>query len=506
MNAGSLPPSPSQLHRHWRGRPQYRTPDAERAGSLNDGKKNIAYASGSFLYSVLDLRLALIVWLILGIAVSVRTVVRPSSHTVFPIFAASAQHWWGDSSLYDLYDGLDRFRYPPVFALFVTPFNSLGLTTGGILWSWLSIAVFVAGLRQYVRDVLPSEWTQQRISVFLMLGALGALRGLWNAQSNALIAGFVLLGSAALARAASEASRRRQAAGLYQTRGKPGTRDWWLAAVFLALAICLKLTPLAPVLLLMVLWPRQLAGRLLAVVAGLFLLPFLTRPPGIVFDHYGEWIDHLMESGNIRWIGFRDGWTVWIVLHHMLGGERGALFLGEPLASSWYHLVQLTSAAVVFLWCLWQRHRAKRLVLGPRWLIHVSLSMGLAWLMLLGPAVEHATYVFLAPPLLWAILEPRAWQHGRGVIWTSFTLIMVLGWGAVTRMLAPDWPIVLIALPAGTALFALWLIGYAQNCGIETHKQSLSSGESRSMTQPDLPPCTERWDETTIASRKAAIQ
>ena len=109
--------------------------------------------------SWLNLRLALLVWLILGAAVSVRTLVRPSHHTVFPIFAASAEHWWGNCSLYELYLGLDRFRYPPVFALFVTPFSALGLTGGGILWSWLSIAVFVAGLWQYVRDVIPSAWT-----------------------------------------------------------------------------------------------------------------------------------------------------------------------------------------------------------------------------------------------------------------------------------------------------------------------------------------------------------
>ncbi|HTU93227.1 MAG TPA: glycosyltransferase 87 family protein, partial [Gemmataceae bacterium] len=145
-----------------------------------------------------SLRLALIVWLILGIAVSVRTMVRPGSHTVFPIFAASAENWWGNRPLYELYAGLDRFRYPPVFALFVTPFSALGLTTGGILWGWASIAVFVAGLWRYLRDVVPSEWTRQRMAVFLILGALGALRGLWNAQSNALIAGLILLGSAAL--------------------------------------------------------------------------------------------------------------------------------------------------------------------------------------------------------------------------------------------------------------------------------------------------------------------
>jgi hypothetical protein len=463
MNSRSL--RASEWYRRWRGE-----------------AADAAHSRASWL----NPRLALIVWLILGAAVSVRTLVRPSSHTVFPIFAASAEHWWGDCSLYDLYLGLDRFRYPPVFALFVTPFSVLGLTSGGILWSWLSIAVFVLGLGQYVRDVIPSAWTRQRTAVFLILGGLGALRGLWNAQSNALIAGFVLLGAAALARAV--AGNRRTVGDSWQ---------WWLASLFFAAAVCLKLTPLAPVLLFVVLWPRQLAWRLLVVMAALFLLPFMTRPPDLVIDHYREWIDHLMESGNIRWIGFRDGWTIWIVVQHLLGGPGGDLSLGEPMDSLGYRLVQLASASAALVWCLWQRHRAGRLGLGSRWLVHVTLSMGLAWLMLFGPAVEHSTYVFLAPPLLWALLERRAWPLGKGLIWASFALIMVLGWGVVSRLLSPNWPVLLTALPAGTALFALWLLGYARNCGIENppEERNYQTAPARTVLARDALASAASWSK-----------
>ena len=66
-----------------------------------------------------------------------------------------------------------------------------------------------------------------------------------------------------------------------------------------------------------------------------------------------------------------------------------------------------------------------------------------------------------APPLTWC-----CWNVGPGrmvgeLIVAAFTLIMLLGWGALSRLL-PTWPILLISLPAGTALFALWLIGYAR--------------------------------------------
>jgi hypothetical protein len=400
------------------------------------------------------MHLVLGLWLILAVAVGVRTLVRPAAHTVFPIFAASAEHWWVNQSLYDLYPPLDHFRYPPVFAVLVTPFQLLGLTAGGILWTWFNMAVYVAGLLSFVRDVIPSAWTQRRTALFLALGALGALRGLWNAQSNALTVGLLLLGTAALVRAANIRSPSRSPAE---------SGAWWLAAFLLALAVCLKLTPLAPILLLCALWPRPLTGRLLAAMALIFLVPFLTRPPAVVLDHYRDWFDHLLHSGNGRWLGFRDGWTVWLVLRHLLGGESGPLALREPMDSAWYRLLQLTTAAAALGWCLWQQRRARSLGLGTRWLVHVTLSMGLAWLMLFGPAVEHATYVFLTAPLAWALLERQAWPHGQGLILAAFALIMILGWGAMTRLFSPEWPILLTALPAGTALYALWLIGYAQS-------------------------------------------
>jgi hypothetical protein len=222
----------------------------------------------------------------------VRTLVNPEKHTVFPIFAASAEHWWHDQSLYERYDDLDDyFRYPPVFAVCVTPFSRLGHTLGGILWTWLSLAVYAAGLWRFARDVVPSAWSPARTAVFLALGALGALRGLWNSQSNALVISLLLLATSALVR-----------------------RRWWGAAFLLAGSVWIKLTPLAPALLLCALWPRPLLGRFaLALVPGL-LLPFLTRPPEVVADHYREWATHLVSSSQERWPGFRDAWTAWLAV------------------------------------------------------------------------------------------------------------------------------------------------------------------------------------------------
>jgi hypothetical protein len=422
------------------------------------------------------LRLALALWLALGAAVTVRVLVRPASHSVFPIFALSSVHWWQDLPLYVKYPPLDYFRYPPVCAVALTPLSALGLRAGGVLWSWLGLAVLLLGLQRYARAVMAPAWTRRALALFLALAALGALRGLWNAQSNALVVGLLLLAGVQVA----------QAAGSEQERNGTG-RDWWLAAVLLAVAVWVKLTPLVPALLLCALWPRQLAGRFLVVLAAGGLLPFLTRPPAIVVQHYHDWLDHLTTTAGDRWLGFRDGWTVWLALEQMITGQSGPLPLREALDSLVYRVVQVFSGLAVLAWCLWQQRRG----LGPRLLTHVSLSMGMGWLMLFGPATEHATYVFLTPALCWGLVERDAWPRGRRLIGAAFVLVMILGWGALTRPLEPVVPLLVASLPLGAALFMAWLVGYAGSIACEEptvstwrDRQEIRKGKAR---VPHLP-------------------
>ena len=407
------------------------------------------------------LRLALALWLAVGLAVGVRTLIRPDSHTVFPIFASAVGHYWSDQPLYDRDAVLDDFRYPPTFAVAVTPLGLLGLRAGGILWSWLGLAVYGAGLWRFGRDVLPEaegKWSRSRTAALLVLGLLGALRGLWNAQSNALVMGLVLLAAAALVR-----------------------RRWWSAALLLGGAVWIKLTPLALALLFVALWPRRLALRLGVVLIVLALPPFVTRPPGLVLSHYADWAGHLAQSGPERWPGFRDAWTVWAAARHMASGQPGPLPLKAPLDSPVYRVIQLLSAAAVLAWCLAQQRRGA----GPARLVNGTLALGCAWLMLFGPAVEHATYVFLAPALAWALLQRHAWPRGRVLITASGVLVLLLGWGSLTRPLAERLPLVYAILPLGTALFVGWLIGYER---------------TRDATAVVMPLAAERTEPATLAA------
>ena len=381
------------------------------------------------------LRWVMALWVAVGVAVAVRTLVRPEQHTVFPLLASSADHWQADLPLYVKYEPFDYFRYPPVFAVAVGPLSALGLRLGGIVWGWLNLGIYGAGLWRLRRDVLPADWSPGRAAAFYALGLAGALRGLWNGQSNALAVGLLLLAAAGVAR-----------------------RRWLAGGALLAGAVWLKLTPLAPALLLCALWPRRLAAPFSLALAVGALVPFLSKPPATVVGHYREWVGHLADSSRERWPGFRDGWTVWLVTRQVLAdGDGGPLPLREPLDAPAYRVLQLMTAAGCLAWCLALRRRGA----GRRCVVLQTLAAGLAWLMLFGPAVEHATYVFLAPVLAWALLERDSRAFARGLIVTSGLLVLVCGWGALTRPVADSFPPVLAALPVGTALFMAWLVGRA---------------------------------------------
>ncbi len=365
-------------------------------------------------------------WITLVIAISVRTLLRPESHTVFPIFAQGSHHWWSNDPLYADYAPLDYFRYPPLFAVLFTPFSLMGNALGGVVWSCLSVGVFLLGLRMLWAAL---DQSRQQRSLFELLAGLGALSGLWNAQSNALIIGLILIGASYLHR-----------------------ERWWLASFFLCLSVSLKLTSLPLLLLLLALWPRQLLLRSLLFLLIGALIPFLTRPPDVVLSQYQAWTQQMQELSSKRWPGFRDGWTVVVVIEHLWHGGEGLPDLKAPLHSMAYRIVQLFTAGLVLLWCFYLRRRG----LSRNQILLGTLSMGSAWMMLLGPATEHPTYAFLSPFLAWAVLVD--WPRGRLLIWTSAFLILILGWRAVTASLHATMPWLLLILPFGTLLFVVWLL------------------------------------------------
>lgn len=381
--------------------------------------------------------IALSLWGVLALAVTIKTVVSPRQHTIYPKMSARALAWWSGQDLYTQYKDLGGFPYSPTFAIALTPSAVLGNRAGAVLWSWVSIAVYVWGLRRLARDVLPGSWPPTREALLLMLAMIGAIRGLWNAQSNALIIGLLMLGASAVAR-----------------------RRWWEAACLLGGPAFIKLWALAIALLVMALTPRKLVPRFAAVLAVGAALPLLTQPWDIVVSQYASWFRYLDSMFDEVMENYRDTWT----LLRMFGAE---------VPFGLYRLVQIAAAGGALAWCLWLQRRGTE----PRRLLAITLSVGAAWTMVLGPGVEYNTYVTLAPMLTWALLESFELRRGRTPAATAFVMTMFLGAGAIQRVLGQLSPAALVVLPAGALVFVVWLVVFAASTH-RTTRQPGPSGES----------------------------
>ena len=229
---------------------------------------------------------------------------RPSGN--FEIFRAASHHLLTGQDLYAEYprEHTDRFKYSPTFALLFSPLAWLPSPLALFLWSALNaLLLFVA-----VEAVLPGR----RAMLAMALLLLEVLRGMQNAQSNALVAALIVLSFATLER----------------HRG-------WRAALAVALGACVKIFPLAALTFAI---PRRRAVRtgLAAGVVGLGLvvLPLVLLSPAALAAQYGSWRGVEASDAHQRWF------SVMELLHRLTGVTwpnwplqlLGTLALIAPLA------------------------------------------------------------------------------------------------------------------------------------------------------------------------------
>ena len=229
---------------------------------------------------------------------------RPAGN--FEIFRAASRHLLTGRDLYAEYpaEHTDRFKYSPTFALLFEPLAWIPWPVALFLWSALNaLVLFVA-----VERVLPG-----RRGLFAMgLLLLEVLRGMQNAQSNALVAALIVLSFVSLER----------------YRG-------WRAALAVALGACVKLFPLAALSFAI---PRRRALRtgIAAGVVGLVLvvLPLVLLSPAALAAQYASWRGVEASDAQQRWF------SVMELVHRLTGAAWpnwplqlfGTLALLAPLA------------------------------------------------------------------------------------------------------------------------------------------------------------------------------
>ena len=262
--------------------------------------------------------------------------VRPSGN--FEIFRAASRHLLSGQDLYAEYpaEHTDRFKYSPTFALLFTPLAWIPWPVALFLWSALNASLlFVA-----VERVLAGRPAMLALGLLL----LEVLRGMQNAQSNALVAALIVLSFAAIER----------------HRG-------WRAALAVALGACVKIFPLAALTFAI---PRRRVVRtgLAAAVVGVALLslPLALLSPTALAAQYGSWRGVETTDAQQRWF------SVMELLHRITGVAwpnwplqlLGTIALLAPLAirrERWdearFRLLYLCS---VLLYVVLFNHQAER--------------------------------------------------------------------------------------------------------------------------------------------------
>lgn len=296
----------------------------------------------------------------------------------FEIFRAASRHLITGDDLYAHYpDALqDQFKYSPAFALLFAPFAWLPWPLALFLWSALNaLVLFVA-----VERLLPPR------AALLALGALllEVVRAMQNAQSNALVAGLIILAFVAL------------------ERGRA-----WRAAFAVALGAAVKIFPLAA-LTFAVPRRRTLRTALAAAVIGVLLLvlPLLVTPPATLAAQYRSW--HAIES--------LDTGQRWFSMMELVHRWTGADWPNWP--------VQLVGTVALLAPLALRRDRWDDPAFRRLYLCSL-----LGYVVLFNHQAERASFVIaFAGMAIWFASEPRtAWRTALfGVAFVTMPLMSTL--------------------------------------------------------------------------------
>lgn len=374
-----------------------------------------------------------------AIAVAIQRTVL-SRENNFWIFRAASEHLRAGLDLYAAYPALhtDFFKYSPTFALLFAPFAMLPATLGFALWAVLCAGAVWLGITR----LLPPR----AAVVALAIAWIAVVGDLQRAQSNALVAGLMILAWVAI--------EREQQLG---------------AATAIAAGAFVKLFPLAAGMgaLLHRRWLR-FCIILVAVIAVGAALPLLVTGPDSLGMQYRSW--YAIETADVApepryGIGGAD-------LYAGLMGQFRVWF-----GVDWPHWpVQLVGLAILMLPLLTQRARFVDRLFRTQ-----LLASLLVFCVLFNHQAESPSYVIamIGAAIWFAASEPARW---RTVLIVACVVIVNL---ASTDLMPRAWyrdyyvPYLLKTIP----LIPLWIVmqlelhGLVRNFGAPELSEITEAGE-----------------------------
>jgi alpha-1,2-mannosyltransferase len=336
--------------------------------------------------------IAIALWIIPTIVISIMVAHRPNDHTVSGSYHLATHNWYAGK---DIYNGPQGMNYFPQFVMLYTPFHFLPLAPGEVLWRLVALATIATGVWKMVCTLFPNTRDKAFLlaSVLTIPLSLGAVR---NANSNALFGGVILWAVIAILE-----------------------ERWRLAAVLTILSIMVK--PLGLVLFLLA--PLYYAKMRLPLIAGLvamLIVPFLFGKPDYVWSQHKKMVENLRSCSEVTQHRFAD-------IHGILRTFKVEM---PPNVSMLVRVIAGAITAVIWWW------GARRLnsTLRALWLFALTT----AYLMLFNPMTEANSYSILAPALaVWTCVfvfgraDEKLPQYG----W--LLACMTVGMGVLPSLLYP---------------------------------------------------------------------
>ena len=362
-------------------------------------------------------------WLALVVGVLIRSLLKPGSGTVFPIFHTAGARWLHRENLYS---GGTDYLYSPLVAALFSPLALMPFWLANIVWRLGVVAAYLAAVRAWLRNDgggtarIPAR---NHPLVFLILLPL-SIGSITNAQATPLVVALVMF-------------------AVIATR----SARWAFAALCIGIIAYLKIYPLAAGLLLCVIFPRKFSWRLGVALLALGVLSFILQNPAYVAEQYQNWVaTRRVDERHYDVMNRpRDLWTLLAAC-------------GIELNLRLYFVIQILGGGVIAALCFlgrlknWSNDRLFTLI----------FTLVCCWMLLLGPATESSTYILLAPAVSLAAVEAFSRPFPRWMRALIATVLTILIGGAAFIAFAGRrrdlWSMSVQQI--GTVLFAVFALAW----------------------------------------------
>lgn len=335
-------------------------------------------------------------WTIMVVIVVVRVSIHPLKSTVYPTFAIAGQHFAHGESVYGHMDAI--FRYTPIWAGLFSLGNDLPFLFPHLLWRLLNLVVLIWGAHRFQQYFLP-QWNLLQRALWWTLMLPFCQGSFNNAQANLLLLGFLL------------------AALTYFAQ-----KRYWHSALCQAVAISMKVYPVALSLLLVLIEPVGLLVPLLVSVGILGLAPYALQSMNYINGEYRNWVYFCFGDLRVDKDISDSNRDVWMLIR----------LTALPIDYRVYQLLQASTALALAGWT-WTHRSTLRSGIMSRTTLLMLFNFAIAWMLILGPASESSTYALVAPLAAYSaviLLTMQTTLLERLLILLSFTLMILAHLGS----------------------------------------------------------------------------